>query len=332
LRQDFESLKVHEPEGLAAYFLLDDRSVRQLAARGALNTDDRTLLEYDAPRSLLASESIDQDRALITHFQSGALPSLAPEEIPRALSAGLATALDLGDVDRAQALIQHVKPKAENCFLHIVRGRLDLLQNELAHAKESFEEAIELDKKSPDAAYWLAVALRREGDNSAALTQIENTLTLSSSFLPALQEKMELAAEQGDYRVALSAQLRRMALIRDVPAYEYGRLGALWLDMSDVNQAESALQKGLEKDPYCYACHLELGEAYTRRNELIPARKQFEWVIRFFPDAGSAAFTSLAVIDHVLKDEASAQRVLNEGLRLFPNEAGLLKAKAALSS
>src|SRR5262249_43866866 len=54
LQSDFESLDVHEPEGLVAYFLLDDSAVRRMAQGNSLNTDDRTLLEYHAPRSLLA--------------------------------------------------------------------------------------------------------------------------------------------------------------------------------------------------------------------------------------------------------------------------------------
>jgi hypothetical protein len=48
-----------------------------------LDTDDRTLLEYDAPRSLLATESIDEDRALIARFITKPLPPLSAEKNQR---------------------------------------------------------------------------------------------------------------------------------------------------------------------------------------------------------------------------------------------------------
>jgi tetratricopeptide (TPR) repeat protein len=123
-----------------------------------------------------------------------------------------------------------------------------------------------------------------------------------------------------------------MALMPNPPAYEYGRLGALWLKLPNVAAAESVLLKGLAKDPYCYACHLELGEVYVRTNKLMLARCHFEWVIRFFPDSDPAAFTSLVVIDRFLNDMESARSVLNEGLRLFPHDAGLLRAQEDLGA
>jgi hypothetical protein len=46
VRKDFQSVDVHQPEGLVAYYLLDDAAVRKLGDGGVLNTDDRTLLEY----------------------------------------------------------------------------------------------------------------------------------------------------------------------------------------------------------------------------------------------------------------------------------------------
>ena len=42
LRDDFESIDVHEPEALTAYFLLDDAALRKMSDGAAVNTDDRT--------------------------------------------------------------------------------------------------------------------------------------------------------------------------------------------------------------------------------------------------------------------------------------------------
>jgi spermidine synthase/tetratricopeptide (TPR) repeat protein len=333
LREDYASLKVHEPEGLAAYFLLDDAGMRQLAHGSALNTDDRTVLEYDAPRSLLASESIDADQNLITQFRTEPLPgSLAAAERQPALVAGLNTALDLDDASNARLFLNAFERKIDDCFLYIAKGRLALLQNAIPLAKALLHKAVVLEPESPEAGYWLAIAQQRSGDNAAALAAVEATLASHPKFLPALEEQMELADAQRDFRKALSAQLKRMALLPDAPAYEYGRLGALWLDVSNISEAKSALLKGLAKDPYCYACHFELGELFTRSNQLPLARRQFEWVVRFFPDSGPPVFTSLVVIDYSLKDTKSARSVLNEGLRLYPDDTALLAAQKAIGS
>jgi tetratricopeptide (TPR) repeat protein len=235
--------------------------------------------------------------------------------------------LDLDDGSNAQALLSALTPGIENCFLDTARGRLALLQNAVPLARALLKNAVTCDPESPEAAYWLAVAQQRSGDNAAALAQIEATVALHPKFLPALEEQMELAAAQGDFPTALSAQLKRMALMPDAPAYEYGRLGALWLNLANVTEAQSALLKGLAKDPYCYACHLGLGELYVRTNNQALARQHFEWVIRFFPDSDPATFTSLVLIDRSLNDTKSARRVLDEGLRLFPQDAGLLEAQ-----
>ncbi len=331
LREDFASLDVHQPEGLVAYFLLDDAGVRQLAKGGILNTDDRTVLEYQAPRSLLASDLIDVDQKLIAHLRKGPLPTnLERSEGRRALEAGLATSLDLNDATSAKAFLKVLQSEPESGTHDAAKGRLALLQGAVPEAKVFFEEAVRLNPKSPEVAYWLATTEHRSGDDAAALLGIDQILKSHPNFLPALEDQMKLAADREDFRTALSAQLKRMALLPNPPAYEYGRLGALWVSTSNFKEAESVLLEGLVKNPYCYACHFELGELYFRTGRLPLARQNFQWVVRFFPDSDVAAFRSLAAINLLLRDTQSARAVLNEGLRLFPDDEGLLKAQASL--
>src|SRR5437899_1080680 len=89
LRKDFESLDVHQPEGLVAYYLLDDAAVRKLAKGTILNTDNRTLLEYHAPQTLLTSSLFEANQEFIAQFREGPLPTnLGPSEVQRALEGG----------------------------------------------------------------------------------------------------------------------------------------------------------------------------------------------------------------------------------------------------
>jgi len=331
VRDDFESLAIHQPEGLVAYFLLDDAAVRKLSQGGRLNTDDHTLLEYHAPQSLLARDLIDADQDLIAQFRRSPLPAnLESAERSEALAAGATTALDLDDRANAKKLLEVADSQPESAKRDVAWGRLALIEGRLPAAKHSLEAALTLDPDSLEAMHWLAIAEEGNGEDSSARSRVDEMLKRNPHFLPALDDQMHFAVARRDFRTALSAQITRMAVIEDPPAYEYCRLGGIWVGVSDINQAESILLQGLQKDPYSYACHLELGELYQRTGHLSLARDDFAWVVRFFPAADATVFRSLAEIDVVLGDNKSAHSVLGKGRRLFPDDAELQKAEALL--
>ncbi|HTC94530.1 MAG TPA: fused MFS/spermidine synthase [Terriglobales bacterium] len=331
LHKDFVSLDIHQPQGLAAYYLLDAAAVRKLGAGSVLNTDDRTLLEYHAPRSLLAHGLSDANQALIAQLRAGPLPAnLQASDIRPALEAGAATALDLGDTDNARYFLKALQAQPESVARDVAQGRFALMQGALPEAKSFFEAALRLDPVSPDAMHWLAIAEHRSGDDASAQSRIEKVLAWYPRYLPALDDKMQFAIDQENYRAALLAQLSRMAVMGDPPAYEYCRLGAMWAKAANYTEAESALLKGTLKDPYSYSCHLSLGELYRRTGRLAQARETFEWIVRFFPDADATLFRSLAGVDIALGDSRAAQSVLRKGRRIFPDDQALQKAQLQL--
>ena len=101
---------------------------------------------------------------------------------------------------------------------------------------------------------------------------------------------------------------------------------------SDRMAAEAVLLKGMLKDPYSYACHLELGELYRETGRFPLARQHFEWVLRFFPDADATIFRSLAGVYVVLGDMKSARSILHKGSRIFPDDAELQNAETRFDS
>jgi spermidine synthase len=331
LRADFESIDVQQPEGLAAYFLLDDSAVRKLAEGSTLNTDDRTLLEYRAPQSLLERGMIDADQELIAELRSGPLPEkLDPSEIQRALEAGVATALDLNDAANAKRFLGALESQPESTSRYIAQGRLELIEGALPNAKVSLEGALRLDTDSLDAMHWLAIAEHRSGEDDSARLRVREILKRNPRFLLAVDDEMQFAVDRRDFRTAVSAQLTRVAVMRDPPASEYCRLGLIWLSMSNLAEAESALLKGILKDPYSYACHVGLGQLYWRSGQLPQARDNFEWVVRFFPDTDVNTFTSLAAVYNALGDKKTALSILRKGSRLFPDSGELRKADSLL--
>jgi spermidine synthase/Tfp pilus assembly protein PilF len=327
LRKDFESIDVHQPEGLVAYYLLDDAAVRKLAEGNTLNTDDRTLLEYHAPQTVLTPGLSEANQELIAQFRKGPLPTnLEPSEVQHALEGGSLTALDLRDAANARNFVRALESQPESTPHYIAQGRFALMQGALTDAKSFLEAAIKRDPDSPEAMHWLAIAEHRSGEDTSARVRVDEILKRHPRFLPALTDEMEFAVDRKDFRIALLAQLNRIAVMPDPPASEYCRLGAIWMKISNLAEAEPVLLRGALKDPYSYACHLELGELYRETGRFPLARQHFELVVRFYPDYDPTIFRSLAGVYVALGDSHSAKATLRKGLRLFPDDRELQKA------
>src|SRR5437879_2715581 len=250
LRKDFESIDVHQPEGLVAYYLLDDSAVRKLAAGSTLNTDDRTLLEYHAPQTVLPPVLSEENQELITQFRKGPLPTnLEPSEVQHALEGGSLTAVDLSDEANARNFVRALESQPESTPHYIAQGRFALMQGALTDAKSFLEAAIKRDPDSPEAMHWLAIAEHRSGEDTSAGLRVDEILKRHPRFLPALTDEMEFAVDRKDFRIALLAQLNRMAVMPDPPASEYCRLGAIWMKMSNLAEAEPVLLRGSLKNP-----------------------------------------------------------------------------------
>ncbi len=327
LRKDFEFIDVHQPEGLVAYYLLDDSAVRKLAAGSTLNTDDRTLLEYHAPQTVLTPNLSAANQELITQFRNGPLPTnLEPSEVQSALEAGAFTGLDLSDEAIVRSFVRALESQPKTALHYIVQGRFALMKGALSDGKSFLEAALKVDPDSPEAMHWLAIAEHRSGEDTSARLLVDEILKRHPHFLPALTDEMEFAVDRKDFRIALLAQMNRMAVMPDPPASEYCRLGTIWIKMSNLAEAEPVLLRGTLKDPYSYACHLELGEVYADTGRFPLARQHFEWVVRFYPDYDPTIFRALARVYVALGDFNSATATLRKGLLLFPDNQELQKA------
>ena len=98
LHDDFAQLGMEEAAGLFGFYLLDDAGLRKFSSGAQINTDDRTLLEYHAPRSLLVHGLEDKNRDAILLEQKNPLPEDFP---PDARDATLAACgRDLGQSGR----------------------------------------------------------------------------------------------------------------------------------------------------------------------------------------------------------------------------------------
>jgi spermidine synthase len=324
LREDYESLELRHPEGLVAYYSLNDGAVHRLAAGSVLNTDDRTLLEYHAPRALLNRSLSESNIKLLQDFQEGLLPAnLDPSERRRALEAAAETNLRLGDASTAWSYLTALETEPPTGNLEILRGLRQLAEGHLEGAQKLFENAARLDPDSLYPLHWLAVVAHNRRDDPSAELRLSQILQRDPGFQPALADRVKFAGDRRDWIAAVSAQTVYIGAAKDPAAIEYCRLGEFWLYAQNPGEAEKAFLKGNLLDPYVYSCNRNLAELYRQTGYLERSRKHLEFVVHYFPDVDPTVFSSLAAVDVALNDRPAARKIIAKGRRIFPGNESL---------
>jgi len=326
LREDFRSISVRQPEGLLAYYLLDDAELRRLAAGALRNTDNNNRLEYRAPRALLAKHVSDKNLEIIRQYKQDLLPAdLRLDDRVAALEAVADTFLNIeekGEADRYVAALHDEKP---TFALELLRGRVRLARDRNSAARLAFGAALRLDPDSLEAANGLAEVAQHLGQNETAELLYRQILARNPSDMPALEGMRHIARARRAWKEAAGWQAQRIAADPVARADEYSKLGELRMLAGESAHAEQALLKALELDPYNYAAHQHLSELYRERNQVADARHHLEFLVRFFPDSDAAPYPVLAKVYRDAGETFAAASVLRKGKRLFPKDPELAR-------
>jgi spermidine synthase len=324
LRQDYETLELRHPEGLVAYHALNDSAVRRMAAGSVLNTDDRTLLEYHAPRALLNRSLLDGNAKLLANNREGLLPAnLDPSETRRALEGAVETNLRLGNHAEAAAFLKLLANEPSSSNLEILRGQMQLSDDHIDVAQGHFENAARLDSDSLTALHWLAIVAHNKKEEGSADLRISQILKRDPKFHAALADRVKFAADREDWRTAVAAQTALITASNNPAAIEFCRLGEFNLRMQDVSEAEKAFLMGIRVDPYSYACNRNLAELDRQTGFMDRAHDRLDFIVRLFPDTDPTLYTSLFMVETALGDHAAAEAALEKGRRLFPQSDAL---------
>ncbi len=324
LREDYETLELRHPEGLVAYYALNDTAVRRIAAGSVLNTDDRTLLEYHAPRALLNRSLFDSNAKLIFENREGLLPAnLDHAETRRALEAAAETNYRLANIPNAVAYLKALENEPPTSNLEIIRGLVQLSDGHVDAAQTHFENAAHLDPDSLYALHWLAVVAHEKKEEAAANARISEILLRDPNFQPALADRVKFASDTQDWPTAVAGQKVVLKSSKNPPALEFCRLGEFLLHTQSLAEAEKAFLTGNLVDPYSYSCNRNLAELYRQTGFPDRARQRLDFIVRFFPDADPTVYTSLFTVDNSLGDHVAAQAALKKGRRLFPLDESL---------
>jgi len=327
LHDDFAQLGMEEPPGLFGFYLLDDAGLRKFSSGAPINTDDRTLLEYHAPRALLARGLEDKNRDAIIAQQKDPLPTdfapAAPGARDAALAAAATTSANQDDAAGADRFLRPLENRPVTASIALIRGRAALNHANYPSAFRAFDAALAIDPNSLEAAWGVAEADRHFGNNEKARAELERILARDPQNLRALESLERLDADFSRWAEAEALQRRLLSSDPHPSAAARGELGEILLREDKQEEAYRAMQARLAEDPYDYQMHFDLGGLLVQQKRWQEARTHLEFVMRFYPDEDARTYPLLVQADQALGDSLAAAKALRFGLRLFPSNEEL---------
>jgi spermidine synthase len=324
LHDDFKQLGMDEPAGLFGFYMLDDAGLRIFSSGAQINTDDLTLLEYHAPRSLLVHGLEDKNRAAILLAQRDAVPDGFPPDLrDAALAAAATTSLNLEDTYGADHFLHALENRPVTANIAIPRGRAALAHSNFQSAYHAFDAALVLDPNSIQAAWGRAETDRRFGNNEQAQQAFRHILEREPNDLRTLESLRHLATDFSRWPEAEDLEQRLIAADPHASAAAYAQLAETLLRAGDLGKAYSAMQDCLARDPYNFRTQLNLGALLRQQKKWAEARQHLEFVRRYFPDTDAGTYTLLFEVDNALGDPRGAADAVRFGLRMFPDNSDL---------
>jgi spermidine synthase len=324
LRDDFARLGMADPTGVFGFYLLDDSGLRKFSSGADFNTDDRTLLEYHAPRSLLVRGLEDKNRDAILQEQKNPLPEdFPPDARDAALAASAATSVNQEDADGADRFLVALDIRPSSAAIDTIRGRAALSRGNFQSALRAFDAALAIDPNSLEAAWGQAEADRRFGSNEKARAGLQRILERDPQNLQALGSLVKLDVDFSHWPEAEELQRRLIAADPHPPAAARAELAEILWREDKEDEAYRAMQDCLEQDPYNYQTQRNLGELLARQKNWVETRRHLEFVMRYFPDEDSGIYPLLNQADRALGDPSAANKAARFGLRMFPDNEEL---------
>jgi spermidine synthase len=331
LHEDFTRLGMEDPEGLFGFYMLGESGLRAFTAGARINTDDLTLLEYDAPRALLVPSLEDRNRREVLQAEKSVLPPGFPGDSRDAtLAAAAVTSVNLEDTEGADHFIRALENRPVTAKTAIARGRVALAHSNFEAAFRAFDAALAIDPNSVKAAWGRAEANRRLGNNEEARQQLTRILAKDPNDLRALQSLVHLDTDFGRYLEAADLQRRLIAIDPRAGGIEYAELAEMLLRSGKLDEAYTAMQDCLARDPYNFQVQLDLGELFRQQKKWQEAKKHLEFVKRYFPDGDPETYTLLYEVYRQLGDPRAATDAVRFGLRMFPDNSDLLRLNLTL--
>ena len=324
LRDDFERLGMRQPEGVLAFYHLDAADLRTLATDSVTNTDNHTILEYRAPRGLLAKSLADTNLNMISKARTAPQPrDLVLDDLRAAWMAAGETLLNNEEYNAAAGFLEVVPKEPPSSPLALLHGKLQLYRGQLTQARPHFRQALDLDPDSIEAAHGLAEVARRLLQYETAELLLLQILNRDPSNVAAISSMARLERSRENWPQAAHWQARLLATNPQAEATDYAVLGEVLMRNAENEKAEVQFLAALERDPCHYTATRNLAEIYRTRQQFDRAIPLLEAAIRYFPDYEARLYADLASVYREAGRTREAEAVLRRGRRIFPDNAAL---------
>ncbi len=227
-----------DPFSLLGAFLLGRDGIERYVGEAPLNTNDRPLIEFSAPRNNYSGRRLGWD----------SMQRLA------ALKASVLPLLDLDDLTREQrdGIIRRIEA-SEAARSHFYRGTFDLAEG---RSEEGYQEFLQARALAPQDAFVdfhtsesIGRLHARLGDAARAVTLLESAVAVRPDEIEPRLLLADLYAARERWKIA-EGHLTEVLRIYPEHADAYGRLGEIYLRQERWQEAESALNRSLEILPF----------------------------------------------------------------------------------
>lgn len=140
-----------------------------------------------------------------------------------------------------------------NARVLVLVGQIQVEKEQFEAAEKYFRRALDLDSKSPEAAYGLGLSLAKRGRSDEARGYFEQAIQARPDYADAIND-----------------------------------LGALYMQQGKVNDAISAFQYGIRVSPDEDILYLNLGRTYTGLGQIDKAREVMQQLLDRKPDSATA--------------------------------------------
>lgn len=317
--EDLAKVAVADPFSIYSLFVGGPSELAEYAGAATVFTDDRSRLEFSAPRELHNRNAGDNAAALARLLGAEGGPK-AIREARR--QAGAAQWRGRGDM-MARADVYQI------AYADYVRA-LTIDPNDRAALSGLVRIAV-LTKRGADALAWIKSLTARDPEVMVAISKLMASIAASDDAVTiardaasqapvpavALEQLASLQADAGDLSdLDLTATALRQAAPNAPAGYYYA--GAAAFMRGDAAGAVEQCRQAIKLDPNYAPVYDLLGAAYTKLQQPDEARAAFQKSLAF--DAhDSTAYTNLGVLELGLGRKAEAARHFAEALWLTPD-------------